>query len=132
MSMDEARQNLKVLVKLELGTGKERARTGKWISALTGINERDVRQLIEDLRADGELIINDQDGAGYYIADSLDDVERQYRRDYGRAMALLSRLKPMRKILRISGRLKTKSEIEKETNYGTGQDQVCRQSAQTV
>lgn len=93
-------------VALQIGIGHEYARTSEWISRLSGVSERGVRDSIERLRSNGWTICNEMDGAGYYIAESMDEVERQYRRDYNRAMALLTRLKPMRKALREAGRIK--------------------------
>lgn len=76
------------------------ASTSQWISEVSGINERTVREIIEDLRGDGHLICNDQDGKGYYFAESYDDVLRQYRRDCRRAMSILRRIKAFRRYLR--------------------------------
>ena len=91
-----------------LDRGHENAKPLKNLAEELYINERTLRELLEQARADGYLICNDMDGKGYYLADTLDDVDRQYRRDYNRAMALLVRLKPMRRMLREAGRLKTK------------------------
>ena len=93
-----------------LGRGHEQARPVKELASVLLINERTLRELLEQARGEGYLICNDMDGKGYYLADTIDDVERQYERDYGRAMALLVRLKPMRRMLREAGRLKTKGE----------------------
>ena len=93
-----------------LGRGHENAKPPKELAAQLLINERTLRALLEDARADGYLVCNDMDGKGYYLADTIEDVERQYERDYGRAMALLVRLKPMRRMLREAGRLKKKGE----------------------
>jgi len=97
-----------------LDRGHENAKPLKNLAEELYINERTLRELLEQARADGYLICNDMDGKGYYLADTLDDVDRQYRRDYNRAMALLVRLKPMRRMLREAGRLKTKKEMQHE------------------
>ena len=89
-----------------LGRGHAQARTAKDLAAALCVNERTLRELYEDARAEGFLICNDMDGKGYYIADTVQDVRRQYTRDHNRAMALLSRLKPMRRILHEAGLLK--------------------------
>lgn len=103
-----------------LGRGHENARPPKELASVLSINERTLRALLEEARADGFLVCNDMDGKGYYLADSIEDVERQYSRDYGRAMALLVRLKPMRRMLREAGRLKTKKENENEQEIQRG------------
>ena len=69
-----------------LGRGHENARPPKELASVLSINERTLRALLEEARADGFLVCNDMDGKGYYLADSIEDVERQYSRDYGRAM----------------------------------------------
>ena len=97
-----------------LGRGHERAKPVKDLAGALHVNERTLRELLEQARADGFLICNDMDGKGYYLADTLEDVDRQYHRDYNRAMALLARLKPMRRMLREAGRLKTKKEMQHE------------------
>lgn len=70
-----------------------------WISAHTGYSDRMVRNLIEDLRNEGHLICNLQDGRGYYIAETEDEIWAQYRQDCARAMSILRRIKPFRHAL---------------------------------
>lgn len=70
------------------------------IAATTRISERRVRELIEELRNRGHLICNRQDGRGYYIAETREEVESQYRQDCARAMSILRRIKPFRHYLR--------------------------------
>ena len=103
-----------------LDRGHENAKPLKNLAEELYINERTLRELLEQARADGYLICNDMDGKGYYLADTLDDVDRQYRRDYNRAMALLVRLKPMRRMLREAGRLKTKKEMQHDQRTDGG------------
>lgn len=111
--MAEASPMMFAAVKL-LRKGHGNARPIKELAEGLFLNERTVRELLEDARAHGFLVCNEQDGRGYYLAETMDEVERQYRRDYRRAMSLLVRLKPMRKILRQAGRLPTKKEREAE------------------
>lgn len=88
-----------------LPTGHDNAMTRQKLVASSGINDRKVRELLEQARDAGFLICNDQDGRGYYIAKDDDEVERQYRRDYARAISVLKRLKPFRRHLKNCGRL---------------------------
>lgn len=69
------------------------------------VSDRAIRKAIEEARKMGYFIINDQNGAGYYRTDDLDTIERQYRQDTSRAMAILARRKAMRKFLRENGRM---------------------------
>lgn len=86
--------------------GRENAVSRGYLCALTGLSDRSVRAAIEQARNDGALILNDQDGFGYYQADirDLDALQRQYRQDTARAMALLKRRKHIRRILKEAGR----------------------------
>lgn len=97
MSNEEARKELRETVLIQVGRDKRSARTSYWISKLTGIHERAVRELIEELREEGHLICNDQDGEGYYLSDDIEDIRRQYARDRARALSILKRLRPFRR-----------------------------------
>lgn len=68
------------------------------------IPDRSVRRIMETLRDRGVMICNDQDGKGYYIACSTDEVERQYRRDLARAKNIMKRLWASRMLLQAAGR----------------------------
>lgn len=87
----------------ELKVGRNNAVTGKTLSRLMDMPERKVRSLIEDARQQGHLIVNDQDGRGYYIADSLEDVQRQYNQMTNRAMSILKARSPFRYYLKQFG-----------------------------
>ena len=71
---------------------------------MLGLPDRTVRRLIEEARERGELICNDGDGAGYYMACDIGQIEGQYRKDRARALAVLKRLKTMRRMLREAGK----------------------------
>lgn len=66
--------------------------------------DRKMRGRIEQLRRD-YVIVNDQDGGGYYITDDLDRIDKFYHQEFSRAMSILFRLKTPRKILRKAGML---------------------------
>lgn len=86
--------------------GRENAVTRGELCAVTGLSDRRIRKEIEAARNDGALILNEQDGSGYYAAGpgDLDALQRQYRQDTARAMALLRRRKHIRRILKEAGR----------------------------
>lgn len=87
-----------------LPVGRENAVGRRALAARLQIGDRSVRKLIEDLRDQGILVCNDQDGRGYYIAASTDEVERQYRIDRARALAVMRRMKTARMLLQAAGR----------------------------
>lgn len=89
----------------EIGVGKEHAVTLLRLVIETGEKERAVRKEIQRLREDGHLIINDQDGKGYYIATELDEIARQYHQDRSRFLSIATRLKTARRILKDAGLL---------------------------
>ncbi len=83
------------------------------LSRITGFAERTIRCVIAKLREDGHMIVNLQDGKGFFILDeeskdpngeALDLIARQYRQDTNRAMNILKRRKHMRKLLKAAGR----------------------------
>ncbi len=80
--------------------GKENAVTRGYLREVTGWNDRLVRKRIAEARKAGLLIINDQDGNGYYFADNIDEVRKQYKQDRARALSILARLKVARQILK--------------------------------
>ena len=83
-----------------LKQGHESAITRQTLCNTMQMSDRKMRALIEKARDEGVLILNEQDGKGYYLPKSIKDIERQYRQDTSRAMAILKRRKHMRKILK--------------------------------
>lgn len=84
--------------------GKENAVTREYLTAKTGLPDRQVRKAIEEIRRN-HIVLNDQDGKGYYRSYDLDDIERFYRQERARALAVLYRMRPMRILLRGGGRI---------------------------
>lgn len=80
-------------------TGKANAVTRAQLCALTGLSDRNVRRLIEIARIEGEIIINAQDGAGYYVSDNPEDIRRQMATNRSRAMSILRQQKYLRRRL---------------------------------
>jgi len=62
--------------------------------------DRKVRLIIEKARDEGCLILNKQDGKGYYLPENIEDIRKQYVQDKNRAMSILKRQKHMRRILK--------------------------------
>lgn len=79
-----------------LGYGKKNAIKREELCEKLGVSDRKMRRMIEQARRDGLVVCNDQDDDGYYIADTPDEYDRQYRQIHDRAMSLLVQLKYMR------------------------------------
>ena len=84
--------------------GKENAIRRRELVALTGLDDRTVRRAIQDLRRT-YIILNDQDGQGYYRTYDLDKLQRAWRQERSRALAILAGMKPMRTLLKGAGRI---------------------------
>lgn len=84
--------------------GKENAITRPELARVLGMTDRAVRKEIELARDRGAMICNDGDGAGYYTARDIGQIERQYRVDRARAMSVMKRLKTMRRMLNDAGK----------------------------
>lgn len=68
------------------------------------MSDRKVRDLIEQARREGAIIINDQSGAGYFLSDDPDEWAKQYQQDTHRALSILARRKTIRTRLKAAGR----------------------------
>lgn len=87
--------------------GKENAVSRHLLCQTIKLSDRKMRKLIEEAREKGEIIINLQDGSGYYRPsdDDIDEIEAQYKINNSRAMSILVQQKPMRKVLKEAGKL---------------------------
>lgn len=75
------------------GVGRENAVTRQQLCEKLGKSDRAVRQMIETARNEGALIINSQDGKGYFMAVSASNVLAQYNRNKARALSILMQQK---------------------------------------
>jgi biotin operon repressor len=87
-----------------LGEGKENAISRGELSGMTGFSDRALRKLIEELRRMGIQVINDGDGRGYYLANDIDSIYRQYQKDLSYMKNFSQRMKHTRRILKQAGR----------------------------
>lgn len=89
---------------------------------LLGLSDRNMRELIEKARLDGWMIENDCNGDGYYLAlpqkwdvhskadmtnldaETLDQMEQNYRREYSRMKKTAITLSLKRSFLQAAGR----------------------------
>ena len=69
------------------------------------LNDRAMRELIEQERRNGAIILNLQDGRGYYrpAPDEMDDVAQQYRQIKGRIESFSIQQKHLRRALKQAG-----------------------------
>ena len=104
--------------------GRENAIPRQTLVFLLGLPDRRVRQLIQEARDRGELILNAQDGRGYYTSDDISELDRQYRSNYNRARAILRQQKYIRRRLQ---ELRQRDQVTLEEVCGDGE-----RSADTV
>lgn len=85
--------------------GRENAITRKGLCAVTGLSDRKVREEIEQARRRGVIIINAQDGAGYFKTDDLEEIKRQFNTNERRTKSILAQQKYLRSRLKAAGML---------------------------
>ena len=83
-----------------IGTGRENAVTRSELVALLNLPDRTIRRMIQEARDRGEIIINAQDGAGYYMSNDLGEMKRQLALNRSRAMSVLRQQKYLRRKIR--------------------------------
>jgi len=84
-----------------IGTGKENAITGRELTQLSGLSEREIREVVSNARRQ-EIILNDQDGAGYYrpaLPEEAANVRHYLVQEESRIQSLNESLMPARKYL---------------------------------
>ncbi len=92
-----------------LKVGKENAITREQLCIRLKQPDRTVRKMIAEARLEGAIIINAQDGAGYYLSDDPADLRRQYNTNRRRAMAILRQQKHLLKKIHEE---ETKNQLE--------------------
>ena len=83
--------------------GRDNAMPRHVLSNVLGLNDRMMRHALQVAREEGVIILNQQDGRGYYQSSDLKELEAQYRQDTARAMSILKRRKALRDILKQMG-----------------------------
>ena len=83
-----------------IGTGKENAVTRCQLVGILNLPDRTIRRLIQEARERGEIIINAQDGAGYYISNDIGEMKRQLASNRSRALSVLRQQKYLRQKIR--------------------------------
>lgn len=89
--------------------GERNAKTRTQLCCELGMNDRNVRQAIEDARRaeteDGPFIVTAIGGKGYFLTRDAGEIERHYRGERARAMSILVRTKGERRFLKKEGRI---------------------------
>ena len=80
-----------------IAKGRENAIKRDELVRILNLPDRMVRKMIQDARDRGEVILNSQDGAGYYTSDDIGELERQYRSNRNRAKSILRQQKYIRR-----------------------------------
>lgn len=83
--------------------GRARAISREALAAALQTSDRQMRRMIEVARNEGLIVLNAQDGSGYYQSADVSELAAQYRQDTARAMAILKRRKHLRLILKQEG-----------------------------
>ena len=79
--------------------GRENAVSRASLCAMTGLKDRNMRLAIEDARHRGCIIINRQDGRGYYTTSDPAEIEAQRAQIHKRALNLLHQESAMRRAM---------------------------------
>ncbi len=101
-------------------TGKENAITRADLVRVLNLPDRKVREMIETARKDGALILNAQDGAGYYISEDVGELKRQLKQNESRAGSVLRQNTHLRrKIAEMEFKASGQTEMEfEERSHG--------------
>lgn len=86
-----------------LGKGKDKSLTGLEIMQITGLNSRELRQLVGEAQKEGFPVVNMQDGKGYYICTDPQELMRYCKQERNRALSNLKRVSYLNKYLEEHG-----------------------------
>lgn len=79
------------IIKSSICKGEAAAISSRTLQAIAGINERELRKIIETLRRQGCVIASSS--KGYYIPQTLDELDRFITKETKRAKSVLFTLK---------------------------------------
>lgn len=69
-------------------------------SAFGDVSDREMRRMLEYARQNGNIIINFQNGKGYFRPDSKEEIEKYIRQEEARAKTIHFNLKSAKRALR--------------------------------
>ena len=93
----------RILIENHIPVGRENAITRTQLCVASGLSDRKAREEIEQARRSGVIIVNAQDGAGYFRTDDLEEIKRQYDQNEHRARSILVQQKFLRRRLKDAG-----------------------------
>ena len=87
--------------------GKDHPVKREALMSVMRLPDREIRAMIEQERRNGHIIINLQDGRGYYrpAESDFESIMYQYRQNKSRAMSVLVQQKYLRRALKAAGQL---------------------------
>lgn len=84
-------------IMIYIPNGRENAIPRRELVEILHLPDRTVRNMIEDARNRGEIIINDGSGAGYWTSDDLGEITRQLNMNKRRAKSVLVQNRHLRR-----------------------------------
>jgi hypothetical protein len=87
-----------------IGKGRKNAVSRIELMNRTGMPDRKNRRIIEALQNKGVPIVNMQDGRGYFIAETLEEVTHYINQERARAMKIIKKANSMRAWFREGGK----------------------------
>lgn len=79
--------------------GRENAIKREELARVLQVNDRQARHYIGIARLNGVIVINDQNGDGYFQTDKFEDVVQEYKREKRRVLSIVERMRPLRRVL---------------------------------
>ena len=79
--------------------GRENACRGTALASVMGCSERRIRQMVEDLTVNGNVICNLQNGKGYYRPLDEEDIDAMLKLTASRAYSLLRKKYALKRAL---------------------------------
>lgn len=89
--------NKKVLMSI-VPKGRKNAIGRTELAYLMGVSDTALRRLIAETVADGYLIVNAEDGAGYYVPETPEDVDIALRKHRSRRKKLEAKIDLMQRV----------------------------------
>ena len=99
-----------------LGIGKEHAVKREDLATLMETDDTSMRRAVCLARLEGVCINNDQDGIGYYLPNTIEELKRQYQQTERRAKILFAQLRAIRIQMATIEDAEAWKEMEEELN----------------
>lgn len=86
-----------------LHCGHNLAKTRLSLCSELHVRDRVLREMVEIARRGGAMICNDGDGRGYYLAETDEEIQAQYRREKARMVNHWNAMKPFYEAMKERG-----------------------------